>query len=46
VVTRYTMQGTYQGEMQGMAPTGKQVTATGIVIDRYADGKIAVTNCH
>jgi steroid delta-isomerase-like uncharacterized protein len=40
VVTRYTMQGTYQGEMQGMTPTGKQVTSTGIVIDRYADGKI------
>ena len=40
VVTRYTMQGTYQGEMQGMASTGKQITATGIVIDRYLNGKI------
>jgi hypothetical protein len=37
-------QGTYQGEMQGMASTRKQITATGIVIDRYADGKIKVWN--
>jgi predicted ester cyclase len=27
VVTRDTMQGAYQGEMQGMASTGKQITA-------------------
>jgi predicted ester cyclase len=40
VVTRNTMQGTYQGEVQGMTPTGKRITSTGIVIDRYAGGKI------
>lgn len=28
------------GDLQGIAPTGKQVTATGAVILRFAGGKI------
>jgi steroid delta-isomerase-like uncharacterized protein len=40
VVTRWTAQGTHQGEFQGIPPTGKQVTVTGITISRHADGKI------
>lgn len=40
VVTRWTARGTHQGEFQGIPPTGKQLTVTGITISRYAGGKI------
>ena len=40
VVTRWTASGTHQGELMGMAPTGKEVTVQGIAIDRIVDGKI------
>lgn len=39
VVTRYTFSGTHQGDMMGIAPTGRQVTVSGIAIDRVVDGK-------
>jgi steroid delta-isomerase-like uncharacterized protein len=41
VVTRWTARGTHQGELMGAPPSGKQVTVTGIGIDRIAGGKIA-----
>jgi steroid delta-isomerase-like uncharacterized protein len=41
VVIRWSSRGTHQGELMGLAPTGKVVTVTGISIDRFADGKIA-----
>lgn len=40
VVTRWTAQGTHQGELMGVPPTGKRITVTAIVIDRIADGRI------
>jgi steroid delta-isomerase-like uncharacterized protein len=40
VVLRFTFRGTHQGAFMGVAPTGKQVTMTGIDIFRIADGKI------
>ena len=40
VVTRWIGQGTHQGELMGIAPTGNQVTITGITIHRIEDGKI------
>jgi steroid delta-isomerase-like uncharacterized protein len=40
VVTRWTVQGTHQGEYGGMAPTGKQVKITGMDIFMVVDGKI------
>jgi len=40
VVSRQTLRGTHQGEFMGIPPTGKQVTWTGILIFRIADGKI------
>src|SRR5215212_3346868 len=40
VVSRWTAQGTHQGELMGIAPTGNQVTITGITIHRIEDGKI------
>jgi predicted ester cyclase len=41
VVTRWTANGTHQGELAGIAPTNKTSTVTGIVVDRIANGKIA-----
>ncbi len=40
VVTRWTMRGTHQGEFRGIAPTGKQITVTGIGIFRFSNGKV------
>lgn len=41
VTTRWTARGTHQGDLMGVAPTGKQATVTGVTIDRYEDGRIA-----
>jgi steroid delta-isomerase-like uncharacterized protein len=41
VVTRWTARGTHKGRFQGIAPTGRQVSVTGMTISRYVDGKIA-----
>ena len=41
VASRYTFRGTHQGNLMGIAPTGKQVTVTGIIINRFAGGKSA-----
>ncbi len=43
VVTRWTGQGTHQGELMGIPPTGARVTVTGISIDRIAGGRIEET---
>lgn len=40
VATRWTGRGTHKGEFMGVAPTGKQVTITGIQITRHVGGKI------
>lgn len=40
VVTRWTMRGTHEGEFRGIAPTGKQISVTGIGIFRFSDGKV------
>ena len=41
VVTRWTGTGTHSGEWNGLAPTGKQVSFSGIAVRRMAGGKIA-----
>ena len=42
VVTRVTLRGTHQGEVEEFGPpTGKQVEIEGITIHRIEDGKIA-----
>lgn len=43
VVIRYRATGTHAGEFQGYAPSGKQVTWTGINIYRIQCGRIAET---
>jgi steroid delta-isomerase-like uncharacterized protein len=40
VVTRWTFQGTHQGEFMGMPATGKRVSVGGISTDRIAHGKV------
>ncbi len=41
VVTRWTVRGTHRGDLQGAAPTGKQVVTPGISISRIVEGRIA-----
>ena len=40
VAVATTFTGTHTGELNGIAPTGRQVSVTGIDIVRIADGKI------
>jgi len=40
VAIRWSGRATHKGEFMGIAPTGKQVTMTGISIIRIVDGKI------
>lgn len=40
VVTRWTVRGTHQGPLMGIAPTNKEVVVTGIWIDRIVAGRI------
>jgi predicted ester cyclase len=39
-VARYSARGTHKGELNGIAPTGKQVNVSGVSIVRFANGKI------
>ena len=40
VAYRWTGRGTHQGELMGIAPTGKEVTFRGIDLLRIAEGKV------
>jgi steroid delta-isomerase-like uncharacterized protein len=40
VATRVTFRGTHKGEFRGVPPTDKQVSYSGIAIDRIAGGKV------
>jgi predicted ester cyclase len=41
VVTRWSFTGIHRGNLTGIAPTGKPVTTSGVMIDRIVGGKIA-----
>lgn len=41
VAVRFTMTGQHLGELQGLAPTGRQVRVPGIIIYRLAGGRVA-----
>ncbi len=43
VATRWTATGTNTGSFNGMPPTGRRVTISGISIERFEDSKIAET---
>jgi predicted ester cyclase len=40
VATRWTGRGTHTGEVAGIAPTGKDVTVSGLTLSRLEDGQI------
>jgi predicted ester cyclase len=40
VATRWTGRGTHEGELMGIAPTGKETTVTGLTISRLRNGKV------
>ncbi len=40
IVVRRTFRGTHKGEFMGVAASGKQVTFSGIFVDRLTGGKI------
>jgi steroid delta-isomerase-like uncharacterized protein len=40
VTARWTCRGNHKGELNGIAPTGKQFAITGITIARFTNGKI------
>jgi steroid delta-isomerase-like uncharacterized protein len=40
VATRWTARGTHTAEIAGIAPTGKDVTVSGLTISRFAGGKV------
>lgn len=40
VAGTWTATGTHQGELMGMAPSGKPISLTGIGVDRIRDGQI------
>jgi steroid delta-isomerase-like uncharacterized protein len=41
VMTRWSGRGTHKGELDGIAPTGKQFTISGVTVARVSNGKIA-----
>lgn len=40
VVARWSCRGTHKGDLNGIAPTGKQVNITGVSIARFTNGKM------
>jgi len=41
VMTRWSCRGTHKGDLSGIAPTGKQITVSGVTVARVSNGKIA-----
>ena len=41
VATRWTAEGTHDGPLGPIDPTGRKVTIEALIMDRYVDGKIA-----
>jgi steroid delta-isomerase-like uncharacterized protein len=40
VATRWTARGKHDGDLMGVAPSGKQVTVSGLTFSRLANGKV------
>ena len=40
VAMRWTAKGTHDGDLDGIAPSGKPISISGVSIDRIVDGKI------
>ena len=41
VMTRWSCRGTHKGDLNGIAPTGKQITISGVTVARISNGKMA-----
>jgi len=41
VVARWSCRGTHNGDLNGIAPTGKQVLISGVIIARFTNGKMS-----
>ena len=41
VMTRWSCRGTHKGDLNGIAPTGKQFNISGVTVARVSNGKIA-----
>jgi len=39
-VTRFTCQGTHLGNLAGIAPTGKRITVSGMILNRFVNGRL------
>jgi predicted ester cyclase len=39
-MTRWSCRGTHKGELNGIAPTGKQIAISGVTVARVSNGKI------
>ena len=39
-VVSFTLTGTHQGDLMGIAPTGKEIEVSGMVLSRLEDGRI------
>jgi predicted ester cyclase len=42
---RYTVTGTHEGELMGLAPTGKQVSVSGMMTFHIVGGKVEESSC-
>ena len=40
VMTRWSCRGSHKGDLNGIAPTGKHITITGLTVARVSNGKI------
>ena len=40
VATRYTLEGTHQGELFGVPPTGKRLSIKSMTVERVVEGKV------
>jgi len=40
VAVRYTLEGTHEGELFGVSPTGQRLSIKSISVERVSDGKI------
>ena len=40
VATRYTLEGTHEGELFGVPPTGRRLSIKSITVERVSDGRI------
>jgi len=40
VASRWHCSGVHTGELEGLAPTGRRVTVTGMTVDHWRDGKV------